>query len=302
MILSRYTINNINSENLLLPDAAQFELPEKVLQFGAGALLRGGPDYWIDKANRQGIFNGRIVVVEGAAADAAVFEKQDCLYTVRLSGANSGEGVTEQSINTAISRVIPAKDDWQQVLECAHNPEMRMILSHTSEESLQLIYDDVRLHPPKSFPGKQLAFLFERFKAFGGSPQSGLVVVPTENVPDNGKKLEALVFELAHLNGLHDAFIEWLETCNQFCNSTIAGFAAQKPGSENHLLLKEQLGYTDPLLVVTDENGTWIIEGDESVKKIVSFAQAGEHVSITPGKGQQNTTILQTSETNSLNV
>ena len=35
------------------------ELPEKVLQFGTGVLLRGLPDYYIDKANKQGIFNGK---------------------------------------------------------------------------------------------------------------------------------------------------------------------------------------------------------------------------------------------------
>jgi len=28
-----------------------FELPEKVLQFGTGVLLRGLPDFFIDKAN-----------------------------------------------------------------------------------------------------------------------------------------------------------------------------------------------------------------------------------------------------------
>lgn len=267
MILSRYTINNINSDAVLVPDAAQFELPEKVLQFGAGALLRGGPDYWIDHANRQGLFNGRIVVVEGTAGDAAAFEKQDCLFTVQLRGATNGEALVEHSINAAISRVLPAKDGWQQVLECAHNPEMRLILSHTSEESLQLVNDDVRLHPPKTFPGKLLAFMFERFKAFGGSPQSGMVMVPTEAVQDNGKKLEAVVFELAHLNGLDDGFIEWLESSNQFCNSAIAAVAMNETSAEKQSVLNEQAGYTDPLLVVTDENRTWTIDGDESIKK-----------------------------------
>ncbi len=52
-------------------------LPEKVLQFGTGVLLRGLPDYFIDKANRQGIFNGRIVVVKSTAqGDASAFESR----------------------------------------------------------------------------------------------------------------------------------------------------------------------------------------------------------------------------------
>jgi len=57
-----------NAENLSklveLPNDKIFELPEKVLQFGTGVLLRGLCDYFIDKANKKGVFNGRIVVVK----------------------------------------------------------------------------------------------------------------------------------------------------------------------------------------------------------------------------------------------
>ena len=50
--------------SLVVPGQDVLQLPEKVLQFGTGVLLRGLPDYFIDKANRQGIFNGRVVVVK----------------------------------------------------------------------------------------------------------------------------------------------------------------------------------------------------------------------------------------------
>jgi tagaturonate reductase len=63
MWLSKYNLKNIQTEKVLLPNQALFDLPEKVLQFGTGVLLRGLPDYFIDKANKQGIFNGRIVVI-----------------------------------------------------------------------------------------------------------------------------------------------------------------------------------------------------------------------------------------------
>ena len=56
MFLSKYHLKNIQSDKVQLPDEAMFHLPERVLQFGTGALLRGLPDYFIDKANRQGIF------------------------------------------------------------------------------------------------------------------------------------------------------------------------------------------------------------------------------------------------------
>ena len=53
MILSRYTLKNIDADWVVVPDESLFELPEKVLQFGMDELLRGFPDYFIDKANRR---------------------------------------------------------------------------------------------------------------------------------------------------------------------------------------------------------------------------------------------------------
>src|SRR5215204_3709444 len=117
MILSRYTLKNIGGNSVQLPHEEMFELPEKVLQFGTGVLLRGLPDYFIDRANRQGIFNGRIVVVKSTSqGDSSSFEKQDGLYTVCVRGLQNGEKVEENIINASISRVLSAADEWEQVL------------------------------------------------------------------------------------------------------------------------------------------------------------------------------------------
>ena len=84
MKLSKHTIQQVKPlPELIIPDPALFQLPEKVLQFGTGVLLRGLPDYFIDKANRQGIFNGRIVVVKSTSqGDTEAFNQQDNLYTI----------------------------------------------------------------------------------------------------------------------------------------------------------------------------------------------------------------------------
>src|SRR5688572_7968652 len=127
MILSRYTLRNVASEAVIVPDDAIFELPEKVLQFGTGVLLRGLPDYFIDKANRQGIYNGRIVVVKSTAqGDTSAFDKQDGLYTLCVRGLQDGEKVEENIVNASISRVLTATEQWNEVLECAHNRDMQV--------------------------------------------------------------------------------------------------------------------------------------------------------------------------------
>ena len=283
MILSRFTLKNILSEKVVVPQEEIFSLPEKVLQFGTGVLLRGLPDYFIDKANRQGIFNGRIVVVKSTSqGDTSAFEKQDGLYTVCIRGIENGEKVEENIVNSSISRVLSANEEWEQVLECAHNRDMQIIVSNTTEVGIQLMNDDVRHHPPKSFPGKLLAFLYERFKAFGGSAHSGMVIIPTELIPDNGKKLESIVLELAHLNSLEDEFIEWLENHNCFCNSLVDRIVPGKPEAETLKKIEEDLGYTDSLLTMSEVYRLWAIEGHENVKEVLSFAQVDTGVIIKP--------------------
>jgi len=204
MILSRYNLKNIDPEVVSISDDSLFELPERILQFGTGVLLRGLPDYFVDKANRKGIFNGRIVVVKSTGnGDANEFTRQDSLYTLCVRGIENGNDVKENIINASISRVLTATTEWDQILECAHNPNLQIIISNTTEVGIQLVNEPIKKHPPVSFPGKLLAFLYERYAAFGGSEQSGMIIIPTELIPDNGKKLEWIVLELAHLNGLY---------------------------------------------------------------------------------------------------
>jgi tagaturonate reductase len=277
MILSRYTLKNISSDSVNVPDESLFELPEKVLQFGTGVLLRGLSDYFIDKANKNGIFNGRIVVVKSTAqGDSSAFDKQDGLYTLCVRGLQNEKKIEENIINASISRVLNAAEQWEQILECAHNQHMQIIISNTTEVGIQLVKDDVRHHPPKSFPGKLLALLYERFNAFGGSEHSGMIIVPTELIPDNGKKLESIVLELAHLNGLEDAFIEWIEKHNCFCNSLVDRIVPGKPQADVQPEIENELGYSDSLLIMSEVYRLWAIEGNEHVKNILSFAKADE--------------------------
>ena len=57
-------------------------LPEKVLQFGTGVLLRGLPDYFINKANNQQLFNGSIVVVKSTSNGGTdAFKQQEGVFT-----------------------------------------------------------------------------------------------------------------------------------------------------------------------------------------------------------------------------
>ena len=283
MKLSRYNLKNIDAGKVSIPADFVLDLPEKVLQFGTGVLLRALPDHFIHQANMAGHFNGSIVVVKSTRqGDTSGFEKQDGLYTVCFRGLRNGKPVEENVINASISRVLNAAEEWEQILECAHNQNMQVIISNTTEVGIQLVNDDIRHHPPKSFPGKLLAFLYERFKAFEGSEHSGMVIIPTELISDNGKKLESIVLELAHLNGLEDAFIEWIEKHNSFCNSLVDRIVPGKPSDEEREAIENELGYSDSLLTISEPYGLWAIEGGPKVKEVLSFSKADNGVIIAP--------------------
>jgi len=283
MILSRYNLKKIDTPGLQVPDEEIFELPEKVLQFGTGVLLRGLPDYFIDKANRNGLFNGRIVVVKstniGAVND---FDKQDNLYTIYLKGVENSKEVNEQVVCSAISRVLSAADDWGAILDVAKGPDLKVIISNTTEVGIQFMVDDVRKHPPVSYPGKLLAVLYARYNAFKGSGDSGLIIIPTELIVDNGKKLEAIVLELAHLNKLEPAFMDWLEKNNKFCDSLVDRIVTGKPDKALGKKMDTECGYTDDLNIISEPYSLWAIEGDDKIASVLTFSQADKGVIITP--------------------
>ncbi len=258
-------------------------LPERVLQFGTGVLLRGLPDFLIDKANRQGIFNGRIVVVKSTdGGDSMAFDQQDGLYTLGIRGFENGNLIEQNIVCSAISRVLSAKSQWADVLACAANPDMQIVISNTTEVGIQLVQDDIKQAPPTSFPGKLLAFLYERFKIFNGDKNKGLVIVPTELITDNGKKLEHILLELAHLNDLESPFIDWLENHNTICNSLVDRIVPGKPDATIKAQMDAELGYEDNLITMSESYLLWAIKGDEKVKSVLSFHQVHEGVIIEP--------------------
>jgi tagaturonate reductase len=285
MILSKQNIINIKAQKgLTIPDLSLLSLPERVLQFGTGVLLRGLPDYFIDKANRNKIFNGRIVVVKSTdSGDANAFQAQDGLFTLCERGIDANKTVDDAIVVSSISRVLSAADEWQNILECAKNPQLQLIISNTTEVGIVLVEDDVNAAPPISFPGKLLAFLLARYTAFNGSKESGMVIVPTELIVNNATKLKAILMELAHRNKLDASFIEWMDTANDFCNSLVDRIVPGKFRAAEQSMVENKLGYQDDLMIMSESYRLWAIEtGNERSKAILSFAKADAGVVIAP--------------------
>lgn len=259
--------------------------PEKVLQFGTGVLLRGLPDYFIEKANRQGLFGGSILVVKSTAGGGVdPFPVQDNRYTIHINGQEQGQPVSETLVVSAISRVVSAQDGWDRILEAAASPDLQLVVSNTTEVGIVLDETDaVTATPPRSFPGKLTACLYRRYEAFGGDPSKGLVILPTELIDKNGDQLRAIVLRLAQLNNLPAAFITWLQAANTFCNTLVDRIVPGRLTGADRGRAEAELGYRDELAIMAEPFRLWAIEvPDERVKSMLSFAAADSGVVLAP--------------------
>jgi tagaturonate reductase len=284
MQLTKQNLQHINNANeLSLPQDHEWQLPERVLQFGTGVLLRGLIDYYINKANRQQLFDGRVVVIKSTGGSTDAFAQQDGLYTHSIKGMMDGKLMENTLINAAISRVLSAKEQWQEIVDCATNPDMRIIISNTTEVGITLLEtDNIKDTPPQSFPGKLLAFLYARYKAFNGSRESGMVIIPTELLVDNGNKLKEILLQLARINSLEEPFTKWLTTANDFCNSLVDRIVPGALPEEDKQALQQTHDYTDELAIMSEPYSLWAIEtSSDRTRQLLSFSKTDRGVVIT---------------------
>lgn len=268
-----------------MPGSDLFLLPEKVLQFGTGVFIRGLIDYIIDKSNNAGVFNGRVVAVKSTdTGNINDFFEQDFLYTLIMRGVEGNEEREEIVVCSFLSRVLSAGRDWKEVLKVAYNPDLQIIISNTTEAGITLLNNEnIYGLPPSSYPGKLLRFLLERYKAFRGSKNKGMVIIPTELIPDNAIKLKSILNELACQNHLNKDFILWMNESNDFCNSLVDRIVPGKPSEKEQAAIEAKLGYEDRLLVMSETFALWAIESqNKTTHDLLSFSEIHPRIFIVP--------------------
>lgn len=267
-----------------VPSDALLELPEVAVQFGTGALLRGFVDDFIHRANRQGLFAGRIVAVAstGSVRDRALNE-QDGLYTLVVEGIARGQRVQERRIISSLSRAISASDEWPAVLALARMPDIQYVFSNTTEVGIVADADSGKDDaPPKSFPAKLTRFLYERAHEFDYDTRRGLTVIPCELIENNGAKLRDIVNAIATRWQLGDEFATWLDAAVPFCNTLVDRIVPGSPRPENARPLAELLGYDDAMLTCCEPYCLFAIEGDDALRAKLPWAKVDDGIIIAP--------------------
>jgi tagaturonate reductase len=265
-------------DDLIAPSAEQLALPERAVQFGTGALLRGLVDAILDEANRQGWFGGRVVMVgsTGSGRDRALND-QSGLFTLVTQGLVDGDATRDFRIVASVSRALAASDQWAEVLRCAENPELELIFSNTTEVGITLDESDAAAAPtdaaPRSFPAKLAAFLIHRARAFGFDAARAPVVIPTELIEDNGDKLRDIVVTLAQRWNAEPAFLPWLEHV-RFCNTLVDRIVPGAPSDAYAAELRALLPYDDGMTTVCEPYRLFAIEGDAELRERLRFPAA----------------------------
>lgn len=270
--------------DIMAPDASLLALPEKAVQFGTGAFLRGFVDVFIDDANRRGAFGGRVVVVgsTGSGRDGGL-RSQDGLYTLCSQGLVQGAPRRDLRVIGSISRALSAREEWSAVLACARDPAIEIIFSNTTEVGIALDErDEPSLSPPRSFPGKLTRFLYERATALDYAAGCAPIVLPCELIEGNGDRLREIVLVLAARWKLSDRFLAWVGSSVSFCNTLVDRIVPGAPPAAELDQLSESLGYRDSLITVCEPYRLLAIEGDGALRERLGFVGRDDGIIITP--------------------
>ena len=226
-------------------------LPETILQFGAGRFLRAFADLFIHQANVEGQNVGRIVIVQSTGDDrAGGLNRQGGRYHVVIRGLEKGAVVDRTEPVESVSRAVVAASQWDEVRSLARSPDLRLILSNTTETGYELNpADRLTDAPPRAFPAKLLLVLWERYQA----KLPGLTIVPCELREHNADVLQELLLQLARDWGMPQPFQMWLTGECAWLNTLVDRIVTGTP--REHPLLAE-----DAMLTVCEPYALWAIQ------------------------------------------
>jgi tagaturonate reductase len=253
--------------------------PARVLQFGGGNFLRAFCDWMFDTLNKTTDFNGSVVVVKPTErGDYTALRAQDGLFYVALDGVRNGVLISEVTLVESVSDVIQPYTEWDKYLQLAEQPEMRFIVSNTTEAGIKFSENDKQTDfPPHEFPAKLTLWLYHRFNFFNGAVDKGCIFLPCELVENNGEALKITILQYAEHWKLEKEFSVWIEKCNYFCSTLVDRIVSGFPEDRKEAIEK-QIGFKDELLVAGEDYHSWVIKAPSIVKAELPFSKTNLNV------------------------
>ena len=285
-------MENLNRKNA--PQAHQYT--EKIIQFGEGNFLRAFIDWIIWKTNQKTDFDASVVIVqpiERGLVDR--LNEQDGLYHLNLQGLDEGQPVNSVEMIDVVSRGLSPYADFQGYLKLAEQPQIRFVISNTTEAGIAFDpackFTD---EPASSYPGKLVQLLYHRYEFFKGAADKGLIIFPCELIFENGKHLKECIYQYIDLWQLPEAFKTWFTDCCGVYSTLVDRIVPGYP-RDTAAELCERVGYQDNMLDKAEIFHLWVIEAPQEVAAEFPADKAGLHVLFVPSEApyhQRKVTLL----------
>ncbi|MDR0691464.1 MAG: tagaturonate reductase [Prevotellaceae bacterium] len=259
--------------------------PERIIQFGEGNFLRAFVDWIIFNMNEKTGFNSGVAVVQPIETGMIeALNKQDGLYHVNLQGLDNGKQVDSIQMIDVITRGINPYAQFTDYLKLAENPDMRFVISNTTEAGIAFCAGDKRDDAPaSSYPGKLTQLLFHRFKTFNGALDKGFIIFPCELIFHNGTELKKCIRQYIELWRLGDDFKQWFETACGVYSTLVDRIVPGYPKDAINEIL-EKIQVDDKLVVKAEIFHLWVIEASQSVADEFPADKAGLNVLFVPSE------------------
>lgn len=259
----------------LLKRKIQKKHTERVLQFGEGNFLRGFADWMFDRLNKENGGDFGVVVVQPLPCGLCTkLNEQDGLYSLYLRGLINGEKTEETRIVDCITRCINPYEDKDSFFECAKNPDLRYIVSNTTEAGIEYKKGQTENDfASATFPGRLTMFLKARYE----TGLDGFIFLPCELIDKNGDNLKDCVLKYAADWNFGEDFVKWINEENTFTNTLVDRIVTGYPVDAASDMEKEY-GYLDNMIDTAEIFHLWVIEGDKKYAEELPFDKIGLNV------------------------
>ncbi len=266
---------NTNKENFNKTN----DYPTRILQFGEGNFLRAFVDWMIHEMNNKANFNSSVIVVQPIEHGIVnLLNEQNGLYNLYLRGLKNGAVDSSCERIESIHSGVNPYNDFQAFLQTAEIPEMRFVVSNTTEAGISLTDQDNPADcPPKSFPAKLTVWLHHRYTTFNGDMSKGMIFLPCELIEKNGTNLLNCILTFAERFNYDQAFINWIIEANIFTNTLVDRIVPGFPKERIEEVYAE-LGYEDKLVDEGEPFHLWVIESEKDIASEFPTQKAGLNV------------------------
>lgn len=258
---------------------------EKVIQFGEGNFLRAFVEWIIYRTNQKTDFNASVVVVQPrAGGKVELLNAQDGLYHVNLQGLDNGKPTDTIELIDVVSRGIDPYKNFEDFLKLAEQPEMRFIISNTTEAGIAFDPSCKFCNEAAtSFPGKIVQLLYHRYHHFKGDPDKGFIILPCELIFQNGDKLRECIYQYINHWNLDNGFKTWFEQSCHIYNTLVDRIVPGYPKDDAEQI-KQRIGFDDNQLVKGEVYHLWVIEAPETLSAEFPADKAGLNVMFVPSE------------------